>query len=183
MSEIAACPWCGGECKSAWEHPFYVRCLNQKCQAEGPLAETESAAIAAHNSLSERLEKVAELEAAIRRHRDQRGDDRCWMDDSWLYAILPEGYSPPAIDSAVELENCKRFIECRRNPATTYVSPQRRIDELEAVLRDCSVDKRLAAADKLAVVAYKSGVLVSTGELEAALAAYRAASKGVTNGA
>ena len=43
--------------------------------------------------------------------------------------------------------------------------------------------ERLAAADKLAEVAYKSGVLVSTGELEAALAAYRAASKGVTNGA
>lgn len=75
--------------------------------------------------------RVAELEAAIRTHRDQRGDDRCWMDDETLYRVLPEGYSPPERDSAVELERCKQYIECRHNPGTEYVSPQRRIEELE----------------------------------------------------
>lgn len=72
------------------------------------------------------------LEAAIRRHRDQRGDDRCWMDDDNLYRALPEGFTATLRDSAVELENCRRFIESRRHPLTIYVSPQRRIEELEA---------------------------------------------------
>jgi hypothetical protein len=71
------------------------------------------------------------LQQAIRQHRDEKGDDRCWMDDERLYAVLPEGYTPPARDSSVELENCRRFIACRRNPATEYVSPQRRIEELQ----------------------------------------------------
>jgi chromosome segregation ATPase len=77
-------------------------------------------------------EKAAreKAETAIRKHRDQRGDDRCWMDDEELYKILPEGYTPPLRDSAVELKNCQRFIDCRNNPATTYVSPQRMIEEL-----------------------------------------------------
>lgn len=76
-------------------------------------------------------DRVQELEAAIRKHRDYRGDDRCWLDDEELYRVLPEGYTPPQRDGAVELENCKRFIECRRNPKTEYVSPQREIEELK----------------------------------------------------
>lgn len=72
------------------------------------------------------------LYAAIRKHRDERGDDRCWMDDERLYQVLPEGYTPPERDCYVELINCIQFQRCRRNPATEYVSPQRRIEELEA---------------------------------------------------
>lgn len=74
------------------------------------------------------------LEAAIRRHRDQRGDDRCWLDDEELYRALPEGFTPPQRDTAVELDLCKKFIQCRHNPATEYVSPQRRIEALEVAL-------------------------------------------------
>lgn len=70
--------------------------------------------------------------AAIRNHRDQRGDDRCWEDDITLYKTLPEGYVPPPVDTRVELEYCARYIACRHNPGTVYVSPQRRIEELEA---------------------------------------------------
>jgi hypothetical protein len=76
------------------------------------------------------------LAAAIRKHRDQKGDDRCWMDDEELYSVLPEGYTPPERTSEVELEFCKKFISCRRNPKTTYVSPQRRIEELEAEIHE-----------------------------------------------
>jgi hypothetical protein len=72
------------------------------------------------------------LMMAIRKHRDYRGDDKCYMDDRELYSILPEGYTPPPFDAAVELENCKKYIACRQDPSTTYVSPQRRIEELEA---------------------------------------------------
>lgn len=75
------------------------------------------------------------LENAIRSHRDARGDDRCWMDDEELYRALPEGYTPPARDTAVELHLCERFILNRHNPHTRYTSPQRRIEELETELQ------------------------------------------------
>jgi hypothetical protein len=78
--------------------------------------------------------QIAHLQDAIRSHRDARGDDRCWMDDEELYKTLPEGYTPPQRDSAVELQMCERFIRSRQHPATVYVSPQRRIEELEAEL-------------------------------------------------
>lgn len=35
--------------------------------------------------------KLAASQDAIRRHRDQRSDDRCWEDDLELYRSLPEG--------------------------------------------------------------------------------------------
>ena len=84
------------------------------------------------SEIAELRQQLAALHAAIRKHRDQRGDDRCWMDDEQLYEALPEGYTPPARDSAVELERCRQFIASRWHPATAYVSPQRRIEELEA---------------------------------------------------
>lgn len=74
---------------------------------------------------------IAELRNAIRHHRDQRGDDRCWQDDYELYAVLPEGYSNPPKDSRVMLELCQRYIASRQDPAVHYCSPQRRIEELE----------------------------------------------------
>lgn len=37
---------------------------------------------------------------------------------------------------AVEIELCQKFIACRHNPNTEYISPQRRIDELEKELKE-----------------------------------------------
>ena len=84
------------------------------------------------------------LLAAIRKHRDYRGDNRCWVDDEELYRVLPEGYTPPERDAVVELENCKKYITRRHNPRTRYVSPQRRIEELEEdVKRLCAENEKL----------------------------------------
>ena len=47
---------------------------------------------------------------AIRKVRDQKGDDRCWKDLEELYGVLPEGYESPVRDTLVELENCKKYI-------------------------------------------------------------------------
>lgn len=69
------------------------------------------------------------LLAAIRRHRDYRGDDRCHLDDGELYAVLPEGDTRPSKDTAVTLENCERFIRCRQQ-GREYVSPEREIEQL-----------------------------------------------------
>jgi hypothetical protein len=73
---------------------------------------------------------ISALRTAIRAHRDARGDDRCWRDDEELYAVLPEGYTPPARDTAVELDRCRAFIASRQNPKTEYVSPEREIERL-----------------------------------------------------
>lgn len=79
--------------------------------------------------------ELERLRRGVREHRDARGDDRCWRDDDALYALLPEGYVPPKYDSAVELERCRQFIASRQHPSTVYISPQRRIDELEQLVR------------------------------------------------
>lgn len=81
-----------------------------------------------------RLVAAEKYEAAIRRIRDQRGDDRCWRDFEELFRLLPEGYTPPARDTTVELEYCRKFIDSLRNPATVYVSPQREIEELRRLI-------------------------------------------------
>lgn len=69
------------------------------------------------------LGEVDRYEAAIRKHRDQRLDDRCWMDDIELYEALPEGADPKFVDlrqlpEAEMLANCAQFVKCRRTEAT-----------------------------------------------------------------
>ena len=63
--------------------------------------------------------EIKRLQDGIRYHRDQKGDDRCWVDDLRLYELLPEG--PAGYDSTlppedVFLENCKRFCRSRQVP-------------------------------------------------------------------
>jgi len=89
----------------------------------------------AEELLYEAEQEVTRLQNAIRQHRDERGDDRCWQDDETLYGVLPEGYTPPERDTAVELENCKKYIACRGNPHTEYISPQREIVLLREQLK------------------------------------------------
>lgn len=55
--------------------------------------------------------EIMRLRNAIRYHRDQKGHDRCWLDDATLYGVLPE-YSevdfklPPKCEF---LENCELY--------------------------------------------------------------------------
>ena len=63
--------------------------------------------------------EIRKLRKGIRYHRDQKGDDRCWVDDLRLYELLPEG--PAGYDSTLPteekfLENCKRFCQSRQVP-------------------------------------------------------------------
>ena len=98
------------------------------------------------------LGMIERLWTAIRKHRDQRGDDRCYLDDRELYAVLPEGYVPPPHDTAVTLEQCAHFIRCRQDPATEYVSSQRRIEELEKLVASlsCRVEEQKELLEKSA---------------------------------
>lgn len=65
-------------------------------------------------------EKVLKLRNAIRKHRDQRGDDRCWMDDLELYGVLPEGVANTDLSLLSDEQfkrNCDLFIKNRQCPA------------------------------------------------------------------
>lgn len=78
--------------------------------------------------------ELEKLRTAVRKHMHTRGDDRCHLDDGELYAALPEGDTRPERETAVTIENCHRFIDCRQR-GREYVSPQRRIEELEAEVK------------------------------------------------
>lgn len=57
--------------------------------------------------------RIEALEQAIIKHRDQRGDDRCWLDDLELYALVggaPDNSLPP---KEKFLANCARFYDNR----------------------------------------------------------------------
>jgi hypothetical protein len=72
------------------------------------------------NSQSLRRE-VAKLRTAIRLHRDQRLDDRCWMDDYVLYDALPEksaGADLRGLPKEEMLRNCEHYVQCRLISAT-----------------------------------------------------------------
>lgn len=70
-------------------------------------------------SLEELKLEIQKLRDVIRYHRDQKGDDRCWVDDLRLYELLPEGaegYDPTLPPEEEFLANCKRFCRSRQTP-------------------------------------------------------------------
>lgn len=68
------------------------------------------------NELNKLREEVTRLQNAIRYHRDQKGDERCHLDDDRLYEVLPEGKTDVARTLPCNfLENCKQFFEKRQN--------------------------------------------------------------------
>lgn len=82
---------------------------------------------------SESESRVAQLETAIKRHRDQRVDDRCWMDDLELYKLVggTADNSLPAKEKF--LANCARFYEARCKDAN-WISYQE-LEQLVARLK------------------------------------------------
>ena len=68
----------------------------------------------------ELMAEVMKLRKAIRLHRDEKGHDRCWLDDQRLYEALPEtkpaDFTLPPKDEF--LVNCERYWECRGKQST-----------------------------------------------------------------
>lgn len=80
---------------------------------------------------------AAHYEQAIRAHRDKsHGSQRCWQNDEELWAALPEGYTPPALDHKATLAQCEAFLAHCHNPAVQYVDPQAQITALELQVAD-----------------------------------------------
>lgn len=100
----------------------------------------------------ELIAEVDRLKACVRTHHDQRGNDRCFLDDLKLYrdalGIGPDPYVtalPPTPDME---ESCRRYIRQRQCPAVagTYPMPGgMTISQLAA-----EVDRLGTAADALA---------------------------------
>lgn len=105
------------------------------------------------------LVKVTELEAknvallaAIKEHRDQRGDDRCWLDDKKLYAITGEvtdegdAALPPR---EVFLANCARYFECRQSGAPYFARDNalNSVRDLEEKITQMEIMDRRVCAD------------------------------------
>lgn len=90
-----------------------------------------------NEELHQRLKK---LEAAIRKHRDTKADDRCIEDDDELYAALGDGIKCDRRvgDKFEMLKNCARFIErrCHGGNWPTYVELESTIEKLEEII-DC----------------------------------------------
>jgi hypothetical protein len=93
--------------------------------------------------LPEVLDELERLEAAIRNHRDQTDDRRCWQDDDELYAALPEGATVKA-DTSLPPEpeflescarHCRQFWRNRQRPQDrdrTLAPREMTIAQLEA---------------------------------------------------
>lgn len=60
--------------------------------------------------------EVMKLREGIRNHRDQKGDDNCWLDDYALYGLLPEKIKadPQLPDKQLMMLNCSRYYDCRK---------------------------------------------------------------------
>jgi hypothetical protein len=62
-------------------------------------------------------EAILERRQVIRMHRDQKGDDRCWLDD-WLVWMMLDDTSPePRLPPSVSMTRCQMFYQCRRADA------------------------------------------------------------------
>jgi hypothetical protein len=69
-------------------------------------------------SLVEAYKEVLRLRQAIRLHRDERGHDRCWLDDQRLYQTLGEGVGDLTLPPKCEfLTNCEIFWLSRQPSA------------------------------------------------------------------
>lgn len=85
--------------------------------------------------------KVREARNVIRWHRDQKGDDRCWLDDYRVWKLI--GVKPlPVLSSEVNEQQC--LAECEKYffnrsteeadpvPANAIVDPERWDDDLRS---------------------------------------------------
>src|SRR5882672_6316260 len=91
--------------------------------------------------MKDAIEKLKSLRTAIRYHRDQKGDDRCWLDDSGLWALLDE--KEPKLTAAPPFEEmmarCRDFYVHRSSdvadavPADAVIDPAKWDADLDAI--------------------------------------------------
>lgn len=104
--------------------------------------------------------RIIELEAGIRNHRDQRGDDRCWLDDKKLYELVGGAANTALPDEVQFLSNCARYHASRQDPRDKYVTVEE--ERLKAVVDFSEMvkthhDKTVMEAVRLTLEDWKEG--------------------------
>ena len=74
-------------------------------------------------SRTELLRMIFECRRAIRYHRDQKGDDRCWLDDYLVWRMLDDSPSAPILPFGEAMWRCEEFYVFRRADAADPVPP------------------------------------------------------------
>ena len=77
------------------------------------------------------------LLAAVKKHHQQRSDDRCWMDDYELYKEAGLPSHDPSVGNGYDmLLNCVRFVRQRCTPGgwPTYAQLEGQIAQLKQTL-------------------------------------------------
>lgn len=74
--------------------------------------------------------KIVEVRNAIRKHRDQKGDDRCWLDDYFVWNLHPD--SPKDITTLPAFEDgmaeCVKFFRYRQATSADVTPPDALVD-------------------------------------------------------
>ncbi|MDP3963143.1 MAG: hypothetical protein Q8Q39_01465 [bacterium] len=74
-------------------------------------------------SITDLKKAILERRGVIRRHRDAKGDDRCWIDDWTVWVMLDDTSDPPTYLPSLEraMRLCRRFHLCRNANAADLV--------------------------------------------------------------
>lgn len=105
--------------------------------------------------LNSALDEINRLKDAIREHRDQKADDRCWLDDQKLYAVLGEGPAQTALPPREEfLKSCANFYDKRQNPTELPLPCMMTMRELQDTVERCQ--ERIIILDRT-LARYREG--------------------------
>lgn len=100
---------------------------------------------------------ILERRESIRNHRDERGDDRCFLDDYLLWKWLSDSPPEPVAPISIEwgMEQCALFYNHRRAetadplPKEAILDPRHWDDDLEGMASDQLHDELLRVQEGL----------------------------------
>lgn len=98
--------------------------------------------------------EVMKLREAIRHHRDQKGDENCWLDDgSYLYGLLPEKIKadPHLPPKQLMMVNCSRYYDCRKG-GKLYAPLDELPKKMEFAIEWIDIKERVPPFDIVVVV-------------------------------
>lgn len=75
--------------------------------------------------MNQLIDEIKAIRNEIRYHRDQKGDDRCWVDDVRLWTLLPDASPKPTALPPFEemMKRCGAFYRNRRADLPDIVPP------------------------------------------------------------
>ena len=98
--------------------------------------------------------EIMKLRNGIRTHRDQKGDENCWLDGKfYLYGLLPErvDVDPQLPNKQLMMVNCSRFYDCKKAGKDYY--PLKELPrKLEFAVEWIDIKERIPPFDTWVVV-------------------------------